>query len=251
MDAIKTMTDKQLARFVRCCDALRDLIEIGALEYDQVINRLERLAEPDEDEMEEEAFDRLATQPQFDPASHEELMVSKGSVTVAATKVPFAARDHFVSSIRLFKAYFTSADAIVNISFVGKDFNECYRDVVEEPFDGSTVYYSDLIVPSCADGHIIATLGGEEKTEVTLTEVFAILAQQPDGESDSGPLLAQKECTNIFYVRNKLGALSAIHIFWLGRGWRIDANPVLGEELRYKGFRVFSGNPQPSRLHVA
>ncbi|MEK7195270.1 MAG: hypothetical protein AAB655_01085, partial [Patescibacteria group bacterium] len=130
------------------------------------------------------------------------LLTPVGTVTVAATTTSFVAKDRFVVN--------TKQNAPVKIAYLWDDFRAWFTDKVEQPFEGSTLKYGKLS-RSSVDGSIIAELGGEEKAETTLAEIFSLMAAQmaaqPSGES--GPLLTNGYA-NIFYVRDAKGVLRAV-----------------------------------------
>lgn len=84
---------------------------------------------------------------------------------------------------------------------------------------------SGMLVPftlteSAYDHEIIADLGGEDKVEVTLTEVWRLMCVQANGEK--GALLTNGYA-NIFYVRDVSGVLCAVFVYWYDFGWFVDA----------------------------
>ena len=164
--------------------------------------------------------------------SLEPLLIPIGTVDVVATASPFVARDRFVVN--------TKQNAPVKIAYLWDDFRVWFTDKVEQPFEGSTLKYGKLS-RSSVDGSIIAELGGEEKAETTLAEIFSLMATQPNGES--GPLLTNGYA-NIFYVRDAKGVLRAVRVRWYadGGGWRVNALSVTGQDGWFDGRRVFSRN---------
>src|ERR1017187_5385652 len=73
------------------------------------------------------------------------------------------------------------------------------------------------------DGPIIAELGGETKVEGTVTAALALLQRQGNGGAG---FLQTNGCANIFYARDKKGALCAIRLGWADDGWVLDAISV-------------------------
>ena len=159
-----------------------------------------------------------------------QLLIPVGTAIVAATTTSFVVRSRFVMN--------TKKNAPVKISFVSDYFKECFYGKTEEAFAGSTLNYGKLS-RSSVDGPIIAELGGEAKAETTLTEVYALMEAQKNGES--GPLLTNGYA-NIFYVRDAKGVLRTVFVYWSGGGWFVSAcdasnsNQWLGED------QVFSRN---------
>lgn len=94
-----------------------------------------------------------------------------------------------------------------------------------------------LITKSAYDSEIIAELGGEEKAEVSLVEIWCLLKCQANGEK--GALFTSN--WNIFYVRDVNGLLKSVRIRFDHDGWYKDADEL--DEHRHKfGCQVFSHN---------
>jgi len=100
---------------------------------------------------------------------------------------------------------------------VGDNFKEWFLDKVEQPMGESTLNYGKLS-HSSVDGPIIEELGGKEKAETTLTELFALMEMQRDGDGKSGG------------------------------GWYVSAYPVTDPYAWDGEYRVFS---RDSRLPLA
>ncbi len=158
------------------------------------------------------------------------LLIPVGTTTVAATTNPFVVRDRIVVN--------TPKNAPVKIYFVSDYFKQCFYGKTEEAFGGSTLNYGKLS-RSSVDGPIIAELGGKAKAETTLTEVYALMEVQKNGEKD--PLLTNGYA-NIFYVRDINGVLRAVVVYWNGVGWRVDADGVTHPGAWDVGDQVFSRN---------
>ncbi len=93
------------------------------------------------------------------------------------------------------------------------------------------------------DSEIITDLGGEVRAEVVLSQLWAKMKRQANGEE--GDLLTNG-WANIFFVRVG-GVLRAVDVFWDVGGWRANAHALDDDRWRY-GSRVFSrnsGNPEP------
>jgi hypothetical protein len=152
------------------------------------------------------------------------------TVTIPATTEKFVAKDKFKVD--------TGRKAKVKISYIGDNFKSWFMGKTEEPFAGSTVYGRKLNKGS-VDGPILAELGGQEKAETTLSELFAMMERQANGES--GELLTNGYA-NIFYVRDIDGTLRAVDVYWRGGGWYVDADSV-GHPFGWRAVRcVFSRN---------
>jgi hypothetical protein len=89
------------------------------------------------------------------------------------------------------------------------------------------------------DGPIIAELGGEEKSETTLSEMFSLMEKQGKGEDG---VLLNNGYANIFYIRDLAGVLRAVGVRWGGGGWGVGADSVGGPDRWDGGYRVFSRN---------
>jgi len=158
------------------------------------------------------------------------LDLAGSTVIIPSTKGPFVARKHLVVD--------TGRKAKVKISYLGDNFCLWFLDKVEEPFIGSELRYGRLRKLS-VDAPIIAELGGEEKAETTLTELWQALEKQPNG--NRGDLLTDG-CANIFYIRDVNGVLRAVYAFWFGVGWFVFADSVVSPHRWLGGFQVFSRN---------
>ncbi|MFZ2975761.1 MAG: hypothetical protein WA055_04030 [Candidatus Moraniibacteriota bacterium] len=151
-----------------------------------------------------------------------------GTISIPAISNSFIARDHFVID--------TSKKAKVKISYLGDNFKYNFLEKIDEPFAGSTIRYGKLKKNS-VDAPIIAELGGEEKSETSLVEMFALIGQQPSGKS--GALLTDGY-VNIFYIRDKNRVLWAVRCGWNGVGWSMNAYSVDRPPEWRGGDQVFS-----------
>lgn len=158
------------------------------------------------------------------------LLAPVGTSTIPATTEKFVARDKFVLG--------TGSDMAVKISFLGDNVKSWFLGKVEGPFPRSTLLVSKL-AQSSLDEPIIQELGGEEKAEVTLTEIRQLMERQANGEA--GTLLTNG-FANIFYVRDISGVLRAVCVSWDGDGWRVGANSTSFPYGWGGGRRVFSRN---------
>lgn len=152
------------------------------------------------------------------------------TVIIPATTEKFVAKDRFKVD--------TSRKAKVKISYLGDNFESWFMGKTEEPFSGSTIYGRELNKGS-VDGPILSELGGQEKSETTLSEVFAMMARQANGKA--GELL-NNGYANIFYVRDITGTLRAVSVSWSGGGWNVSASSVEDPFEWRVGSRVFSRN---------
>ncbi len=153
-----------------------------------------------------------------------------GTIDIPVTTERFVAKDRFVLD--------TSASAKVKISYLGDNFKAKFLEKIEEPFSGSTLCASRLR-ESSLDAPIIAELGGEEKSETTLAEIFSLMEKQPSGEQ--GKLLTNGYA-NIFYVRDAKGVLCAVYVRWSEDGWSVFAFSISFPFRWFGGRQIFSRN---------
>ena len=158
------------------------------------------------------------------------LLTSCGTIQVPATTTPFIAAEHFVRNI--------GDDASVKISFIGDNFQKWFLGKQEEPFVGSTVRYG-MLTRRSVDTPIITELGGPEKAETTLTELFFLMSKQP--RKEEGTLLTNGYA-NIFYIKDVEGVLRAVSVRWRDDGWRVHAYAVENPSEWREGSQVFSRN---------
>ena len=150
---------------------------------------------------------------------------------VPATTEKFVAKDKFKVD--------TSKKAKVKIAYLGDNFEEWFLGKEEAPFAGSTINGRKLEKNSI-DDPILAELGGNEAAETTLTEMYAAMAAQPNGESGS---LLNDGRANIFYIEDINGTLCAVRVLWHSGGWRVNAH-LIGHPLEWDANdRVFARNP--------
>ncbi len=127
----------------------------------------------------------------------------------------------------------------VRIDHRGDSFTAGFRSIVEEPVLEATLVPFDLN-QAASDGAIIADLGGEDRAEVALSQVWRLLERQPNGEEG---VLLTSGYANIFYVRDIAGALRVVTAVWvaLKNGWQVYANSLQGRPRFLDGaWRVFS-----------
>jgi hypothetical protein len=82
-------------------------------------------------------------------------------------------------------------------------------------------------------------LGGNEAAETTLTEIYATMEAQPNGENGS---LLNNGWANIFYIVDINGTLRAVGVRWIGEGWIVIACSVEDLNKWNADNRVFSRN---------
>ncbi len=169
------------------------------------------------------------TQPKTKPSILE--LVS--TVVVSATTSKFIAKDKFVVN--------TKRNAPVKISAVWDNFTSWFLSgdgKTEDPISEQTLRYHKLR-KSSVDGPIITELGGEEKSETTLTEMFSLMEKQKNGEDG---VLLNNGYANIFYIRDQNGVLRAVDVCWFDDGWDVDAFSVENPGRWSDGYQVFSRN---------
>ena len=156
-----------------------------------------------------------------------------GTVVVPATTSKFVAKTRFVVN--------TERNAPVRISYIGDNFKAWFLNgdgKTEDPESVRTLRYHKLR-QSSVDGPIITELGGEAKTETTLSEMFSLMEKQKHGEDG---VLLNNGWANIFYIKDSAGVLRAVCVDWGADGWCVGARSV-GHPRRWGGGRqVFSRN---------
>jgi hypothetical protein len=156
-----------------------------------------------------------------------------GAVRVPATTGKFVAKEKFVCD--------TGHKAKVKISYLDDNFTAWFLSgdgKTENPISGQTLRYHKLRKPS-VNGPIINELGGDAKTETTLSEMFFLMEEQKNGESGS---LLNNGYTNIFYIRDQKGVPRAVRVYWYDVGWHIRAHSALDPDGWDDGDQVFSRN---------
>ncbi|MFA5736995.1 MAG: hypothetical protein WC893_02470 [Candidatus Paceibacterota bacterium] len=176
------------------------------------------------------------------PAKPELLLEPVGAVVIPATTGKFVAKDKFVVN--------TKRNASVKISAVWDSFTSWFLSgdgKTEDPTSEQTLCYHKLR-KSSVDGPIITELGGEEKSETTLTEMFSLMEKQKNGENG---VLLNNGYANIFYIRDQAGVLRAVRVGWSDGGWYLSAYSALRPNGWRGGRQVFSrksdlGSSEPS-----
>jgi len=155
------------------------------------------------------------------------------TVVVNATTGKLVAKDRFVIN--------TERNAPVKISYLGDNFKAWFLNgdsKTEDPISEQTLRYHKLR-QSSVDGPIIAELGGAEKSETTLSEMFSLMEKQGKGEDG---VLLNNGWANIFYIKDVAGVLRAVRVYWRDDGWFVYSNSVEGPGRWSGGNRVFSRN---------
>jgi hypothetical protein len=135
-----------------------------------------------------------------------------------ATNCPFKADDTF----------FNKKSGVKMVRH-GDNFTSWFTGKVEEnPSEGTLVPFT--LTKRAYDREIIADLGGEEKAEVTLAEIWRLMERQANGQE--GALLTDG-WANIFYVRDVNGMLRAVDVNCGDDGWNANANAL--DDSRWSG----------------
>ena len=158
------------------------------------------------------------------------LLVLVGTATFPGTTSKFVVKDNFVIN--------TEDDTKVKISYLGDNLKSWFIGKVEGPLSRSELRYQNLKENSL-DSPIITKLGGEEKAESSLAEMFHLMSLQKNGEEGA---LLNNGWANIFYIRDVNGVLRAVYVDWYVDGWRVRANSVGHRGGWDGGNRVFSRN---------
>ncbi|OHA32213.1 MAG: hypothetical protein A2928_00995 [Candidatus Taylorbacteria bacterium RIFCSPLOWO2_01_FULL_45_15b] len=172
--------------------------------------------------------DNVAQIPNTKPRT--DLLELVSTVVIPATSGTFVAKEKFVLDIR--------PEAKVQISDLGGNFKAWFGDKVEDPITKQALRYAKLR-KSSVDMPIITELGGEEKSETTLTEMFFLMGKQKYGEDGC---LLNNGWANIFYIRDQNRVLRAVGVDWRGGGWGVDAYPIGYPRRWFDGRHVFSRN---------
>ncbi|MFA6551576.1 MAG: hypothetical protein WCV41_03570, partial [Patescibacteria group bacterium] len=145
-----------------------------------------------------------------------------GTVNIPATTEKFVAKKKLVVN--------TEHTSSVKIRHIDNSFEELFLwgdGKTEDTITKQILHYAKLRKLS-VDDHIIAELGGETKVETTLTEMYFLMEQQPNGED--GKLLTNGGM-NIFYIRGIESVLCSVFILWFSAagadaGWCIYAKSL-------------------------
>ena len=153
---------------------------------------------------------------------------------VVATSEKFIVKDNFVVN--------TKDSAVVKISYISKEFKDFFINKIEDLFNGSIICGRDLSKDSLG-AYTFNELGGQEKAETTLTEIYAMMKNQAKGRD--GDLLTNG-FANIFHVRDINNILRVVDVRWLDGAWYVDASSVRYPVVWVAGLRIFSRNSSKS-----
>ena len=149
----------------------------------------------------------------FCPAPKALSILSQVGTVEANGAKKFIAKDHFKED--------TSRKAEVKISWLGENFKDIFLGKTEEDVENATLTVHRL-EKSSLDAPILAELG--DRAETTLTYLYKLLKKQPNGEKG---ILLTNGYANIFYIRDaNKGILWAVHAYWHGAGWFVNAYSV-------------------------
>lgn len=158
------------------------------------------------------------------------LLESMGIYVIPANSRKFRVDDWFVVDTR--------EGARVKIAYLTTRFQKYFLGKVERRIGSTTLCYYELTKSSTGE-IILIELGGEEKAETTLSEMFYLMKKQAKGEEGT---LLPNSYANIFYIRDIKGVLREASCRWDGEGWYLDARPVSDRWIWDKGRQVFSRN---------
>lgn len=215
------VTDDQLGRYARRVAAIADRLG-KSLPYEKVMDVLQQIHDG--------KFGELAAEVAIAEAATG-LLEIVSTIVIPATTEQFVAKDKFVAGI--------GPEAEVKISHIWGNFTEWFlspESKVEEPMIEHTLQCHRL-QRSTGDSAIIAELGGEEKSETMLIDVYYLMRKWTIGEDDS---LFSDSSVRIFYVRDTQDLLRAVGVRRSSTGLGIHASAIgiLGGWGR--GRRVFS-----------
>lgn len=127
-------------------------------------------------------------------------------------------------------------EAQVEISHLGVNFKKWFLEKEEEPNPNPNgTIYGCLLRKNSADNSILSELGGEEKAQVTLAEIFALMKNRNRNKNLVGDGLA-----NIFYAPDVKGITRAIDVFTHdNKTWQVAAFPTKGSDKWSADTKVF------------
>jgi hypothetical protein len=165
-----------------------------------------------------------------------EIVVTKiidiiGIVFVSATTEKFVAKDRF--KLKKDGGHFSNFNDNFTSWFLTDE------GKVEDSVGEQHLRFGTLLKIS-VDGPVLEELGGEAKAETTLCAIYDLQLEQPNGEKEG--VLLNNGYSNIFYVRDTLGVLRAVCVYWYGGGWGVVAYSVEGTRAWDTDSRVFSAN---------
>jgi hypothetical protein len=178
---------------------------------------------------------QLALDGQFDALDElpRKILDPIGTAVIAPTPENFIANERFVLA--------SGPEATIQVTAIGGNFRSWFLSKPErpEPTLGETRVRSNRLRKTTIDSLILNELGGEDKVETTLPQMYAMMLAQRNGEP--GPLL-NDGWYNIFYVRDVNGVLQAVINHWYvpQGGWRLGADRIDGPCRWCAGDRIFT-----------
>lgn len=149
---------------------------------------------------------------------------------IPSTKEKFVARKKFYLDTR--------KDAKVRIAFIDSNFKKFFLPKIEAPFGGRSVIVQKL--ESASSNGTILNQVGINLISTTLTEMYAMMAAQPNGEYGN---LNHDGKKNLFFIEDFKGNLRLVVIYYYGDGWNIFAYPLLNPANIWEpGSRVLHGD---------
>jgi len=152
-------------------------------------------------------------------------------VLVPATTSKFVAKDKFVVNIK--------RNAPMKINYLSDNFTTWFLDgdgKTEDPITEQIILYH-MLRYSSIHYTIITKLGGAEKAETTLFEMFSLMEQQRCGKDGT---LLNNGLANLFYIKDSAGVLRAVSVHWRKDGWNVHAYSVENLSRWDDGTLVFS-----------
>lgn len=149
--------------------------------------------------------------------------------------IAFPGTPEFVASKHFLKD--ATSTVRVKIADIDEEFSEHFLNKVEQGVPSRVLKYSDLLSDDGEDISILFHLGGKDKAEVSLAEIFYLLLLQPNGEK--GALLTTSNA-NIFYARDFLEGFRVVSVDWTDDGWLVSSFEIWNSMGWSEGARVFS-----------
>lgn len=157
--------------------------------------------------------------------SDEKIVEQRPGIFVIPAIREFNARDNFIVG--------TSKKAKVKIKRLGTNFRKYFLPIENDENVKEAKLVPNTVLEYSRDIEFITVLGGEDKTVITLGQLFAVLASQPNGEP--GFLLTNGDY-NISFVDDVDHTLWKVECSWGNVGWYIEAwqlggSPGLGDQI--------------------
>jgi hypothetical protein len=144
--------------------------------------------------------------------SEEKIVERRPGMFVVPSILDFNARENFIVG--------TSKKAKVKIKRLGSNFRKYFLPIVNDENGKEVKLVPNTVLEYSRDIEFIAALGGEDKTVITLGQLFSVLASQPNGEP--GFLLTNGD-DNISFVDDVEYTLWRVKCSWDSVGWYIEA----------------------------